>query len=500
MLATKPITQLRAIYTHMLISLIVIVIYLLISFVVINELSHMFMLLPALLVLVLIKLIWDAHMSNKLISFLFIAFVVVFLYSNVNSLTQQKSMRMLMSMLELKPSQSSFRLHAPSNKLIGEEAYKSMEKELGMAAAAAAAAALASSNLSNLNSMLAASYMDEQQQKQHQQQQQHQQKQQQTNKDENTMTMVMHMKRYNIFFVETSMSRKYLSTKQLCAIESAAMHNPLANIYVVSIRAVFKDLSLFLRYKNLVWIKLNPYELFRDTPLWAWWISGAVLKSQFTTAHISDAVRLVLLWKYGGFYSDLDTITIKSFEPLLSYSGAGYIVNSKGPSLANGFLHFRAKHPLLELAIRRFADNYNPNIWGHNGPILLRNVFAHYCNSSNIYKHLILNTSDQFQASDSNELRDSFATSKNRTSIQCDLVVFPQEYFYPYNNYELGYLFDKRAQLNVSAFINTYSVHFYGKMSYKYDVTLNDNNVYEHFASGNCELTYRHFRAGHTFH
>jgi hypothetical protein len=496
MFSTKSITQLRAIYTHMLISLIVIVVYLLISFVVINELNHLFMLLPALLVILLIKLIWDAHMSNKLISLLFIAFVVVFLYSNINSLKQQKSIRMIMSMLELKsPSQSNNNIINNNNnnnkQILGEQTYKSMEQELSVAAAAAAA--LASSNLSNLSNMLAATYLDEQKQKQQEE------KQQQLN-EENTMTMVMKMKRYNVFFIETSMSRKYFSTKQLCAIESAAMHNPLANVYVVSMRAVFKDIGLFVRYKNLIWIKLSPYELFSGTPLWAWWISGAVLKSQYVTAHISDAARLVLLWKYGGFYSDLDTITIKSYEPLLPYSGAGYILNNKGPSLANGFLHFRAKHPLLEQAIHRFADNYNPNIWGHNGPILLRNTFADYCNSSNIYKDLALNATTPDGVGDGGE---NNSTNNNPTSVRpsCDLVVFPQEYFYPYNNYELTYLFDKKAQLNVSAFINTYSVHFYGKMSYKYDVTLNDNSVYEHFASGNCELIYRKFRAGHsTFH
>jgi mannosyltransferase OCH1-like enzyme len=49
-------------------------------------------------------------------------------------------------------------------------------------------------------------------------------------------------------------------------------------------------------------------------------------------AHISDAVRLALMWKYGGFYSDLDTISLKDFSPLLKYSGFGYL-NENGPSL-----------------------------------------------------------------------------------------------------------------------------------------------------------------------
>ncbi len=29
--------------------------------------------------------------------------------------------------------------------------------------------------------------------------------------------------------------------------------------------------------------------------------------------HLSDAVRVALLWKYGGTYLDLDTVTIRPF-------------------------------------------------------------------------------------------------------------------------------------------------------------------------------------------
>ena len=87
----------------------------------------------------------------------------------------------------------------------------------------------------------------------------------------------------------------------------------------MSINARLRDEKLLNEYKNIKWLQLKPDEVFSDTPLWQWWRSKRVLKSQFKTAHLSDALRLALLWKHGGFYSDLDTVAIKSFYALVNY-------------------------------------------------------------------------------------------------------------------------------------------------------------------------------------
>ena len=41
--------------------------------------------------------------------------------------------------------------------------------------------------------------------------------------------------------------------------------------------------------------------------------------------------------------------------------------------------------------MEKFAQDYNPNIWGFNGPILLRQQISKYCQVDNIYKSLLLN-------------------------------------------------------------------------------------------------------------
>ena len=73
-----------------------------------------------------------------------------------------------------------------------------------------------------------------------------------------------------------------------------------------------------------------------------------------------DAARLALLYKYGGVYSDLDTITIKSFEPIMKYSGFGHITESISSTAANGLIVFKQKHPYLYDVIKEISQNYYP--------------------------------------------------------------------------------------------------------------------------------------------
>ena len=160
--------------------------------------------------------------------------------------------------------------------------------------------------------------------------------------------------------------------------------------------------------------------------------------------------------------------------------------------------------------MEKFAQSYNPNIWGFNGPILLRETMSSYCKVDNIYQSLLLKPASVSSAEDPTaNLTDSFLSNQTvsfennpsefvstASSDACQLVVFPQEFFYPYNNYQLTYFFDKNAQLNVSAFVNTYSVHFYSKVSSTYKVRYKQNSAFEYFASQNCEVVYRDFKLG----
>ena len=119
---------------------------------------------------------------------------------------------------------------------------------------------------------------------------------------------------YNIFFVQTNDVREKFSIRELCSIESAAKHNPNARVMVKSLKAKISVNKILKTYPNIEWsiIKLN--EIFNDTPLYDWWRSGKLAShnSYFRYSHLSDALRHTLIFKYGGLYSDLDVIALKS--------------------------------------------------------------------------------------------------------------------------------------------------------------------------------------------
>ena len=291
---------------------------------------------------------------------------------------------------------------------------------------------------------------------------------------------------YNIFFVETNHEREYLSSKQLCAIESAALNNPNAYVYIVSIRSEFNKTYLQDTYKNIILIKLMPYVLFKDTPLADWWNQRKVFKSPYFFAHVSDAARLALIWKYGGFYSDLDTITLKDLSPLRKYSGFGYLYEN-GPSLGNGFIHFRAQHPFIYEVMKKFVEKYTAFGWGENGPVLIINTIKSYCNIHNLDNLIIKDESLNSYITKNVTLMPISVTS------ECDFVLYPMNFFYPYS-YKKGdfkLAFKQNSQLDLSRIINSYSIHFYGKLSSKLRVNLNDYSLYEFLAMTQCKRIYQ---------
>jgi len=173
--------------------------------------------------------------------------------------------------------------------------------------------------------------------------------------------------KYNIFFAETNSKREYFSPRQICAIESAALNNPLAIINVYSINAKLNKKWLE-KYSNIKIIKLDYDDLFKETYFENWFKANKqiIYNSQFTYVQLSDMVRLVVLLKYGGYYSDLDTITIKSIEPLLKYNGAG--LQADNPiDINNANLIFYKNHSFLTKWIPLSVESFNPNAWGSNG-------------------------------------------------------------------------------------------------------------------------------------
>jgi lactosylceramide 4-alpha-galactosyltransferase len=294
-------------------------------------------------------------------------------------------------------------------------------------------------------------------------------------------TSSSNIKGYNIFFVETNFKSNYFNKRELCGIESAALNNPNGIINVYTINAKI-DSKLLQTYSNIKLIKLNLNKLFKNTYFENWYRLNEQLLIQgpYAYAQISDLFRVVVLYKYGGYYSDLDTITIKSIEPLLNYNGFG--LQSDYPidiNLSN--LIFSKNHLFLHEWMSEMIDEpYNKTrfIWGSIGKNSVNSKVEKLCETKldNIMiKGLNINNNN-------NRSSRKFNKSKH------DLSLFSTRYFSPLNWFNWEYLFISNQFIDISIFIDAYSVHFFSKFSSK--ATIGMKSIYEFYAKRYCPISF----------
>ncbi|XVF76793.1 hypothetical protein PTKIN_Ptkin13bG0295400 [Pterospermum kingtungense] len=92
--------------------------------------------------------------------------------------------------------------------------------------------------------------------------------------------------------------------------------------------------------------------------------------------HLSDLIRLAVLYKYGGVYLDTDFIFLKDLSGLKNTIGAQSInqVTKKWARLNGAVMIFDIHHPILLEFLKEYATTFNGNRWGHNGPYLVSRV------------------------------------------------------------------------------------------------------------------------------
>eukprot|EP00095_Tigriopus_kingsejongensis_P005175 maker-scaffold237_size242172-snap-gene-1.31 protein:Tk05175 transcript:maker-scaffold237_size242172-snap-gene-1.31-mRNA-1 annotation:"fmrfamide receptor" len=120
--------------------------------------------------------------------------------------------------------------------------------------------------------------------------------------------------------------------------------------------------------------------------------------SEKVTNHLSDALRLTLIYLYGGWYADLDTVTMKSlvdldFDVLSTDTGSEVLMRLEnlkfeespnntllGKSVANGYFHFgEAQSDFIRKTILLFIHNFNPKIWNSGGAAIMTRMLRWQC-------------------------------------------------------------------------------------------------------------------------
>ena len=181
---------------------------------------------------------------------------------------------------------------------------------------------------------------------------------------------------------------------------------------------------------------------------------------QHVLPHFSDAIRMILIYRFGGWYSDLDVVFLRPLldenkEPLKNVVASDSLSydlyddpkykNNYGESVANGFFHNDKGHVFLENAIQLFATTFNPEVWGSSGPQVFLQAMEEVCG-----KQII----KQFNPDIHNRHRC------------CGMTIVEPRAFYPVGWFHASQLFTRqKTEYWNNLFSKSYSVHFYGSSS-----------------------------------
>jgi hypothetical protein len=201
-----------------------------------------------------------------------------------------------------------------------------------------------------------------------------------------------------IFFLEASTKFNFKSI-QWCSIESAAYNNPNKDIVVVFLYYnVFKAPTILEKilseYKNIHFVHISsmsdfvsdsPYECnhshqclqcnHRECAL----IEESA-KYGFRDYNYSDLMRVLIVYKFGGLYSDLDIVAIK---PLPDNLPIRYMTADNSRRLSSCYFSFEKRSPFLNKLMKDIVDNFDPTKWGANGPGRYTESLKTYCDNFN---------------------------------------------------------------------------------------------------------------------
>ncbi|XP_077493768.1 lactosylceramide 4-alpha-galactosyltransferase-like isoform X2 [Amblyomma americanum] len=263
----------------------------------------------------------------------------------------------------------------------------------------------------------------------------------------------------NFFFLETA-GASCINDRAACSIESAALRNPDYTVWLLTILDMrgcrFLENLRYLPNFRLLNIDLNT--LVRDSVLVHWYIKDDWIRSPFRINHLSDALRLLILWRYGGVYADMDVLILRSFGKLRNV-----LAREHFPDLGNSVMVFERKHPFLLRCLEEFSWTYKSHKWAHNGPRLLERVLAWFC-PRNLLGKIPL--------------------------VECSgVTVLPSVSFYPVSYLEWQKAFFRNATVAVMrATTESYALHLWN--SYSRSAEVQRGSAYDVLRKALCPKTY----------
>nr|XP_053629486.1 lactosylceramide 4-alpha-galactosyltransferase-like [Cherax quadricarinatus] len=243
-----------------------------------------------------------------------------------------------------------------------------------------------------------------------------------------------------------------------------AQQNPEARVwYVMTAPAVeVKDglpPRLLQQYTNLRVVTTDLGKVFSNTPLMPLYTSRTWnSNTTWPAVNLSDMVRLALVWRVGGFYSDTDVVCISSLAALRNV--VGFQSNNE---INGGIFHFDRHHNLLHHVMTRLSQDFNANDWGNNGPVLLTRA-----------------------------LKEACGRPKLAPGNQCyDVHLVSWKAFYPVPPGKWRFPFlPRKGTINFTeVFPDSYVIHMWNKMSHLQPIFKDSGSIYDVAAKTFCPVT-----------
>ena len=108
--------------------------------------------------------------------------------------------------------------------------------------------------------------------------------------------------------------------------------------------------------------------------------------SQDAIVHLSDALRVLLIWKFGGFYLDLDYVVMNKMTQYENF----VVSNDNGKyGVTNNAFSFIHGHQFLFNVMNKLKESYNAKCWSCIGPGLFTQSLQNISEDTSILVNVI---------------------------------------------------------------------------------------------------------------
>ncbi|XP_047474373.1 uncharacterized protein LOC125028863 isoform X2 [Penaeus chinensis] len=190
---------------------------------------------------------------------------------------------------------------------------------------------------------------------------------------------------YNVYLGETGCNPRPLY-RAWCSVESFALQNPTAKVWYLITSPQVDDTDALVtnlkkRYSNLNVVGADLDKMFTGTPVEKIFKSGKwAHNTPWPANNISNLLRNVLLWLWGGMNVDTDCICVRnvtSLHNVMAYDEIGQIAN-------NAIMHFDAQSPFTFALMSYMKKHFRVSTWHVNGPGTATAVTKQVCNATNM--------------------------------------------------------------------------------------------------------------------